>query len=135
MTYEEWLAGVPEAIKRDPFWRFEAYPKALLLFDLAWEDCEKLMRDSRGRELARQLIRSVGSISANIDEGFGRGVDRGEYAQFLRYALGSPRETRSWSFKSRRLLPEQVVDHRTALCGEVVALLVTTINRHRRARD
>jgi len=93
MRYEEWLAQVPESLKKDPLWKFEAYPKALLLFDLAWEDSEKLMRDVRGRAVARQLIRSAGSVSANIDEGFGRGVDRGEYVQFLRYALGSARDS------------------------------------------
>lgn len=134
MRYEEWLAQVPEALKQDPIWKFEAYPKALLLFDLAWEeDCEKLLRDSRGRELAKQLVRSAGSISANIDEGFGRGVDRGEYAQFLRYALGSARETRSCYYKVRKLLSEEVVKHRTGLCGEVIALPVTAINRHKQA--
>ncbi len=133
MRYEEWLAQVPEALKRDPIWKFDAYPKALLLFDLAWEDCEKLLRDVRGREIARQLIRSSGSISANIDEGFGRGIDRGEYAQFLRYALGSARETRSWYYKARKLLAEKVVEHRTSLCGEIIALLVTAVRRRKQA--
>lgn len=133
MTYEEWLAQVPERLKLDPIWKFEAYPKALLLFDLAWEDCERLLKDVRGREVSRQLVRCAGSISANIDEGFGRGVDRGEYGQFLRYALGSARETRSWYYKARKLLPEQVVEHRSALCSEIVALLVTSINRRKKA--
>jgi len=129
---------VPESLKRDPVWKSEAYPKALLLFDLAWEDSAKLMQDIRGREIARQLVRSAGSISANIDEGFGCGVDRLEYVQFLRYALGSARETRRWYFKSRKSLPEQVTQHRMSLCSEIVALLVTNINRrkqaHRRSR-
>jgi four helix bundle protein len=134
MRYEEWLEQVPEGLKKDPVWKFVAYPKSLLLFDLAWEDCERLMRDTRGREIARQLVRSAGSISANIDEGFGRGVGRKEYTQFLRYALGSARETRSWYYKACKLLAEKVVQHRTNLCGEIIALLVTTINRHRQAQ-
>lgn len=133
MRYEEWLAQVPEGLKRDPVWKSEAYPKALLLFDLVWEDSGKLMKDVRGREIGRQLIRSAGSVSANIDEGFGRGVERGEYVQFLRYALGSARETRSWYFKSRKSLPEQVTQHRMSLCSEIVALLVTNINRRKQA--
>jgi len=69
VTYEEWEQGVPEVIKADPVWRFYAYRKALFLCDLTWEDCGKLMRDSRGRAIAQQLIRSAGSISANIEEG------------------------------------------------------------------
>ncbi len=95
MKYEEWLAQVPDSLKKDPIWRFEAYPKALLLYDLAWEDTDKMLKDVRGCELAEQLIDSAGSVSAIIDEGFGRGIEGGEYIQFLRYALGSARETRS----------------------------------------
>jgi len=55
MKYEEWLAQAPDSLKSDPIWKFEAYPKALLLFDLAWEDTEHLMRDKRGRKLPGSL--------------------------------------------------------------------------------
>jgi hypothetical protein len=82
MLYEEWLAQVPDEFKKDPIWQFRAYPKALLLFDLMWEDSEKLLRDVRGREMVKQLVRSAGSITANMDEGFGRGVDRGSICSF-----------------------------------------------------
>jgi len=135
MRYEEWLAGVPESLKQDPIWKFEAYPKALLLYDLAWTDSERMMNDPRGRAIARQLVESAGSVSANIDEGFGRGVDRGEYAQFLRYALGSAREARSWFYKARYFLSADVIQHRMDLCTEIIALLVTTINRHKQRRQ
>jgi four helix bundle protein len=94
MNYEEWLVGVPENLKNDPVWKFTAYQKALLLFDLAWEDCEKLKVSPQGKALIGQLIRGVDSISANIDEGYGRGVERDEYTYYLRIALGSTRETR-----------------------------------------
>ena len=73
LSYEEWLAQVPESIKGDPLWSFQVYPKALLLSDLMWEDTDRMVKDSRGREIAKQLIRSVGSICANIEEGHGRG--------------------------------------------------------------
>ena len=132
MVCEEWLARVPDELKKDPIWQFKAYPKALLLFDLAWQDSEKLLRDARGREMVKQLVRSAGSISANIDEGFGRGVDRGEYLQFLRYALGSARETRGWYYKARKLLAADVVQHRMSLCSEIIALLVTVIKKRRK---
>ncbi|TEU14716.1 MAG: four helix bundle protein [Anaerolineales bacterium] len=129
MTYEEWLAQVPDSLKNDPIWKFEAYPKSLLLYDLAWEDTDKLLKDVRGRKLAGQVIDSAGSVSANIDEGFGRGIESGEYIQFLRYALGSARETRSWYYKARRLLTAEAVRHRIALCDEIIALLVVTIKQ------
>jgi four helix bundle protein len=134
MKFEEWLAKVPDDLKGDPIWKMEVYRKALLLFDLFWEDGERLQQDVRGREIVKQLTRSTGSISANIDEGFGRGIERGEYVQFLRYALGSARETRSWYYKARLLLDPDVLEHRMKLCNEIIALLVTTINRRKQAK-
>jgi four helix bundle protein len=134
MRYEEWLERVPDSLKTDPIWNFEAYPKALLLYDLVWEDTDKMLKDVRGRKLTEQLIDSADSISGNIDEGFGRGIEGGEYIQFLRYALGSARETRSRYYKARKLLPSEVVRHRIALCDEIIALLVVTINQRRARR-
>ena len=134
MKYEEWVAQVPESLKNDSLWKFEAYPKALLLFDLAWEDAEQMLKDARGKKVAEQLIDSVGSISANIDEGYGRGIELGEYIQFLRYALGSAREARGWYYKARRLLPEEVLQHRMLLCNQIIALLVTAIKDRKAAR-
>lgn len=128
MNLEGWLAEVPENLKNDPVWKFIAYPKSLLLFDLVWEDCEKLKSSSQGKALISQLTRSADSISANIDEGFGRGIERQEYIYYLRIALGSTRETRSRYFKARRSLSPEVVQHRMSLCDEIIALLTTTIN-------
>ena len=90
MRYEEWLAQVPEGLKRDPVWKSEAYPKALLLFDLVWEDSGKLMKDVRGREIGRQLIRSAGSVSANIDEGSGVALSGGNTCNFCAIRLVPP---------------------------------------------
>jgi len=53
-------------------WQFLGYRKALFWYDLVWQDCEKLKRDLRGRAVAQQLIRSAGSISANVEGGHGR---------------------------------------------------------------
>ena len=126
MTYEEWLAQVPDNIKNDPLWQFTAYQKALLLYDMAWEDCDKMMQDVRGRGNADQLNRSAGSISANIEEGYGRGFGK-EYTYFMRVALGSARETRGWYYRSRKLLPQDFVKHRMGLLDEIVALLVNKV--------
>ena len=130
MNYQSWLAAVPENLKRDPVWKFVAYPKALWLFDLVWVDCEKLKGNPQGRALISQLIRSADSISANIDEGFGRGIERQEYSYYLRVALGSARETRSRYFKARHLASPEVVRHRLELCDEIIALLVTAVKNH-----
>jgi len=109
----------------------EAYRLALFLHDLAWEDCGRLMKDIRGREIAKQLIRSVGSISANIEEGYGRGFGR-DYARFLSFSVGSARETRGWYYRGRKLLTEMVIKHRYNLLGQIIGLLVTAIGQQRR---
>lgn len=135
MNYEAWLAGVPESLKNDPVWKFVAYPKSLLLFDLVWEDCEQLNRKPQGKALISQLVRSADSISANIDEGFGRGIERQEYVYHLRVALGSARETRSRFFKARHLFSPEVIRHRMYLCDEIIALLTTAIGRRNQRRQ
>ncbi len=130
MTFEEWEQQVPQQIKGDALWKMEAYRLALFLSDLAWQDGDRLMKDVRGKELTRQLIRSAGSIAANIEEGFGRGFGK-DYAYFLRVSLGSARETRGWYYRSRRLLPASVTEHRINLLSQITALLVTAAQQQR----
>ena len=131
MKYEDWETQVPDALKDDPLWQMEAYRLALFLHDLAWEDCGRLMKDIRGHEIAKQLIRSVGSISVNIEEGYGRGFGR-DYARFLSFSVGSARETRGWYYRGRKLLTEMVIKHRYNLLGQIIGLLVTAIGQQRR---
>ena len=131
--YKEWMAQVPESIKRDPLWNFQLYPKALFLSDLAWEDTDRMMKDPRGRMIAQQLIDSVGSICANIEEGHGRGFGK-ENAYFQRIALGSARESRGWYYRGRRFLDPEVVNHRIQLLDEIIAALVLSSERQRKYR-
>ena len=112
MTFEEWVETVPSRVKAEGCWKFRAYPKALYLYELAWSDCDVLMKDGRGRSVARQLTRSVGSVSANVEEGHGRGVSSKDYLYFLRIAEGSARESKGWHFRSRLLLGPDVVEAR-----------------------
>ncbi|MCX7706933.1 MAG: four helix bundle protein [Anaerolineae bacterium] len=130
MMYEEWEKTVPDTIKHDPVWQFYAYRKALFLYEQMWEDCDKLIRDPRGRAVAEQLTRSTGSISANIEEGHGRGYGK-DRNYFLRIAAGSARETKGWYFRSRRLLSPEIIQQRMALSDDIISLLVTEINRQR----
>ena len=134
MTYQDWLKEVPQSFKRDPLWKFEVYRRSMFLADLAWFDYDKLLEDSRAKGIAWQLIDAAGSISANIDEGYGRGFGK-DYARFLRTALGSARETRGWYWKSRHVLGAEVVTHRLELCDEIISALVTTSEQQRHLSD
>ncbi|MFO7540559.1 MAG: four helix bundle protein [Chloroflexota bacterium] len=120
MNYSEWLEQVPDYMKQDGLWDMEVYRKALFVSDLAWFDCEKLLAHPLGRPLAWQLIRSVGSIPANMEEGFGR-----DYGRFLKIALGSARESKGWYYRSRQILHAGVIDHRSHLLITIIAGLIT----------
>jgi four helix bundle protein len=131
-TYEEWMARVPETVTSEEMWQFYGYRKALFCHDLCWQDCEKLLKYPLGKPIAQQLIRSAGSITANIEEGYGRGLGGKEHLRFLRIALGSARESKGWYYRAKELLSSQVFDHRLSLISEVIALLVTEINRSKK---
>jgi len=133
-SFASWQTTIPQKIRKGPLWNSTVYPKALFLYDLVWFDCDKLEPDRRGRAIEEQIIRSSGSISANIEEGYGRGLGR-DYARFLSIALGSARETQGWYLRARHLLTERVLDHRLALLDEIIALLVTTIAQQKNKRS
>jgi len=128
-SYEEWVIQVPEAIRAEEMWQFFGYRKALFFYDVCWRDCEKLLQHPLGKAIAQQLIRSAGSIAANIEEGYGRGFTGKERLYFLRVALGSARESKGWYYRAQALLSPQVLNHRLLLISEVIALLVTEIGR------
>lgn len=130
MTYQDWENTLPKEIKNDPLWTFYVYPKALFLSDICWHDCEKLLKDVRGKAIANQLIRSAGSICANIEEGYGRGYGR-DYARFLTIALGSARETKGWYYRGRHLINNDALNHRLELLEEIISLLVVHIQKQR----
>lgn len=129
-SYSEWLAGIPEAMKGDPLWRMKVYRLALFLGDLAWSDATKLVGDPRTVSVADQLFRAVGSVGANIAEGYSRRSGR-DRARLYEYALGSARESRHWYFQARHALSEQVVGHRLNLLAEISRLLLTIIPSER----
>ena len=122
--------AVPEAIKGDALWKVKVYRLALFLGDLGWHDITKLAQDRRTLGLADQLYRALGSISANIAEGYSRGTGK-DRARFYEYALGSARESRDWYYKGRHVLEEAVVGHRLDLLTDVIRLLLTMIPQQR----
>jgi four helix bundle protein len=132
MNYDEWLKDVPKDITEDVLWTVKAYRNALLLSDLCWFDATKLMQDKRTLDLSDQLYRAVGSIGANIAEGYSRSTGK-DRARFFEYALGSARESRDWYYKGHHVLSEVVVQHRLGYLTEVIRLLITMIPQQRQS--
>jgi four helix bundle protein len=106
---------------------FEVYKKSMLIWELMWSDTEQMVIDVRGKEIARQLTRAVGSIAANIEEGYGRGFNK-EYAHFLRISRGSARESKGWYKRSKFLLDVKIIEERVKCLDEIIAMLTATIN-------
>ena len=129
-NYEEWEKSVPRTITGDPLWRMKVYRLAHFIGELGWKDATKLYRDQRTVSIAGQLYRALGSISANISEGYSRGTGKAR-VQFYEYALGSSRESRGWYFHGRYVLGEDVFDHRGEILAEICRLLLTMIPAQR----
>jgi four helix bundle protein len=123
---------VPSEITADSLWKMEAYRLALFLADPAWSDVTRLAGDRRTWDLAGQLYRAVGSIDANISEGYSRGSGR-DRARFYEYALGSARESRGWYYKARHVLGDEVTSHRNRQIALICRLLLAMIPDQRSA--
>lgn len=130
MTIEDWLATVPAELTGDPLWRMEVYRLSVFSIDLAWKDVSKLVSDKRTLSLADQLNRAVGSISANIAEGYSRQSGK-DQARFYEYGLGSARESRNWYYQARHILGEKVAEHRLHLMTQIIRLLLAIIPSER----
>jgi len=105
---------------------YRVYQAARKLFDEFWTDSDVLGRDLRGRELVRQQVRSLDSICANIEEGYGRGFGK-EWPQYLRIARGSARESRGRYERCARLLSPESLAQRTTALNQIIGGLTKTI--------
>src|SRR5262245_5173199 len=99
-----------------------------LLFDL-----ETLPSTRPAAILTDQSIRAVGSIGANIAEGFNR--SKAKYLNCLDIALGEANETENWLYKLRdsKLLSRDVANAKVAQTIEIQRMLYglhRSISRH-----
>ena len=130
MEYEEWASSVPKEITGDSLWKMEAYRLGLFAADVGWQDVTKLTRDNRTRSVSDQLYRALGSISANLAEGYSRGTGK-DRARFYEYALGSARESRDWYYKGRHVLGEEITNNRMNLLAQIIRLVLTMVPQQR----
>ena len=129
-TYQTWMTNVPAEITDDTLWRMEIYRIGLFIGEICWADVSKLAKDRKMLSVSDQLYRSVGSISANIAEGYSK-ASKKDQARFYEYSLGSAREARDWYYKSRHVLGEEVVLHRMRLLVSIIRTLLKLVPQFR----
>ena len=111
-----------------------AYKFARQIADAGWEDANALQQHPLLVGVAPQLIRALGSISANIAEGYARRSPR-DRIRYYEYALGSVEESRSWFHVARRAIPPQTIGSRDNQLTSIRRLLLTMIANERRGRN
>lgn len=108
---------------------FIVYQKALKLFDdFVNEDLSLLEKHFAARELARQQIRSLDSICANMEEGYGRKAGK-ELKQFFRISRGSASESKGRYKRCSKFLKKEIVERRLVQCDEIQAMLHSLISK------
>ena len=106
---------------------FGIYQVARQLFDDFWADSEILGRDYRGKEMVRQQVRSLDSVCANIEEGYGRGFGK-ELPQHLKIARGEARESKGRFERCHHLLPADLIAKRSGTLDHIIGGLTKTSN-------
>jgi four helix bundle protein len=123
----------PDANPHGALGRVQAYQIARRLTDQAWDDTDALLRDPRLKDIASQLFRAVGSITANVAEGYAR-RSRPDRVRYYEYALGSVQESIAWYETAGRALPDAIVSSRRNDLVSIRRLLLTMIRTERQAR-
>src|SRR5438270_7064151 len=120
---------VDAGTSNDPLYRMRAYQSAKDLLRTGWLDAKTLSAHPVPQQVSGQLYAAIGSISANIGEGYSRssGIDR---SRIFEYALGSVRESMAWYEAARPLLGDVVLTRLNDL-EEIRRLLLAIIPRER----
>jgi four helix bundle protein len=117
-----WEPSVSPFETTDKLWQLHAYRVARCLVDQVNDDAVTLQARVDERTLS-QFLRAVGSIGANIAEGYSR---RGltDRARFYGYALGSQREALLWLRSLAHAMPAEAVALRMLMLAQVRRLLL-----------
>ena len=120
-----WEPSVSAFETSDKLWQLHAYRVARCLVDQVNDDAVTLQAHVDERTLG-QFMRAVGSIGANIAEGYSR---RGltDRARFYGYALGSEREAMLWLRSLSHAMPAEAVALRMLMLAQVRQLLLGLI--------
>ena len=135
LPLDEWVKTLPASLRNDPLWKSAYYRLAMYLYDLMWLDAEKINKDFRGREIVHQLVRSLGSVCANMEEAYRRGIGTPDFVRIMRISLGELGETQGWYFRARHILGSELLDKRISVIQQAIALTVTVIDQNRKKRN
>ena len=128
--YEPWLETVPSDITCDTLWRMAAYRYALYAMSGAQADVKYLLQHRETRGLVDQLLRAVGGISANLEDGYGRSSSL-ERAHLYEYGLCCGRESRGWYDRCGIGLPAELLPRRMGLCTQIIRILTVVVPQER----
>ena len=131
MGFEEWKKTIPIQLENDPLWKSKYYQLGMYLYDLTWGDCDMLLKNAKGKNIVNQLIRSAGSICANMEEAYGRGVGSADHVRILRISLGEAREVKGWYIRSRHVLPINILEDRLTIIEQIISLLAKAISNRK----
>jgi four helix bundle protein len=118
-----------ERIDMKDFRELIVWQKAMDLFEQVVNDVEGFPNKRAARVIEDQVLRSTGSISANIAEGYGRKKGK-EFEHYLYISRGSTNETIDWYEKLKRLryVSGEIFLQRESLCLELRAMLSKMID-------
>ena len=134
LPFDEWVKTLPASLRNDPLWKSAYYRLSMYIYDLMWLDAEKINKDFRGREIVHQLVRSAGSVCANMEESYRRGIGTPDFVRIMRISLGELGETQGWYFRACHILGDEILDKRIKIIQQAIALTVTVIDQNRRKK-
>ena len=123
------IPPVSEKDSKDPLSKMRVYSLARELMEVVRTDAERLQANPLTEKMAGQLYAAVGSIAANLAEGYSRssGKDR---ARIFEYSLGSVRESMIWYHQGEVVLG-RLAQERLDKLEEIRRMLLAIIPRER----
>ena len=110
--------------------RVTAHVLALEAGERVWSDALLMKVEPLLAEVAGQLVRAVGSIAAQIAEGYARRSPR-DRIRYYEYALGENAEAESWYRSGQHVLPAGALDERIARLTSIRRLLLVMVRNER----
>ena len=114
--------------------RVTAYKLAVVGGEQAWADAGLMKGEPLLSDVAPQLVRAVGSIAANVAEGYARRSVR-DRIRFYEYALGSVEEAGAWYLMARHSLEAEAFEERSARLTSIRRLLLVMIRNERSGKN